>query len=87
MESEKRREQPDDTDGGFNPDRARKSEKPQVGPVPTDDPNIKVKSKKPKVDPALKPTAGEKSERKDADAFPSEGAVRNRRGDKEQAGL
>jgi hypothetical protein len=89
MESENRKR--DETAGGFNPDRPEKSDKPQVGPLPTDDPkgNVgsKVRGKKPKVDPSLKPTSSEKTEKTENDAFPAEGAAPQRRGDKERPGL
>lgn len=89
MESESQSR--DESAGGFNPDRPGRSEKAKMGPLPTDDPKGKAagkaRAKKPKVNPTLKPTSNERSEKKESDAFPAEGAVQQRRGDKEQPGL
>ena len=60
-----------ETEGGFNPARPREKSRPQVGPMPTDDPDKKSEAKKPKIDTALK---GASATDEDADELPEEGA-------------
>lgn len=78
--SNSRRSAADEEAGGFNPARPREKAKPQVGPMPTDDPNGEFKGKKSKIDPALKRTPKERPQANEPDEYPEEGAVR-RRGD------
>ena len=61
-----------ETEGGFNPARPQEKARPQVGPMPTDDPDKKSEAKKPKIDAALKGGSGRNDE--DADELPEEGA-------------
>jgi hypothetical protein len=68
----------DQTAGGFNPSRPREKDKHRVGPMPTDDPNRVIQSRKPRIDPALKSTSKEKAVPSESDDYPEEGAVRHR---------
>jgi hypothetical protein len=60
-------------EGGYTPARPKEKTRPQVGPMPTDDPDKKATATKPKIDAALK-TSGAVAADEDADELPEEGA-------------